>query len=129
MGVCFDTCHVWDAGYDIVNHLDEVLEEFDRVIGLDRLYAVHFNDSMNECGSHKDRHAQIGEAVLDWRQCAVQQHIRCLPESHLSLKHQMMMRVMREKSRWCGNGRKADKKCRNWCGNGRKAERKGGKRR
>lgn len=64
MGVCFDTCHVWDAGYDIVNHLDEVLEEFDRVIGLDRLYAVHFNDSMNECGSHKDRHAQIGEGRI-----------------------------------------------------------------
>ena len=64
MGVCFDTCHVWDAGYDIVNHLDEVLEEFDRVIGLERLYAVHFNDSMNECGSHKDRHAKIGEGCI-----------------------------------------------------------------
>lgn len=64
MGVCFDTCHVWDAGYDIVNHLDEVLEEFDRVIGLDRLYAVHFNDSMNACGSHKDRHARIGEGCI-----------------------------------------------------------------
>lgn len=64
MGVCFDTCHVWDGGYDIVNHLDEVLEEFDRVIGLDRLYAVHFNDSMNECGAHKDRHARIGEGCI-----------------------------------------------------------------
>ena len=64
MGVCFDTCHVWDGGYDIVNHLDEVLEEFDRVIGLDKLYAVHFNDSMNECGSHKDRHAKIGEGCI-----------------------------------------------------------------
>lgn len=64
MGICFDTCHVWDAGYDIVNHLDEVLEEFDRVIGLDRLYAVHFNDSMNVCGSHKDRHAKIGEGSI-----------------------------------------------------------------
>lgn len=64
MGVCFDTCHVWDDGYDIVNRLDEVLEEFDRVIGLDRLYAVHFNDSMNECGTHKDRHARIGEGCI-----------------------------------------------------------------
>lgn len=64
MGVCFDTCHVWDGGYDIVNRLDEVLEEFDRVIGLDRLYAVHFNDSMNECGAHKDRHARIGEGCI-----------------------------------------------------------------
>lgn len=64
MGVCFDTCHVWDGGYDIVNRLDEVLEEFDRVIGLDRLYAVHFNDSMNECGTHKDRHARIGEGCI-----------------------------------------------------------------
>lgn len=64
MGVCFDTCHVWDGGYDIVKRLDEVLEEFDRVIGLDRLYAVHFNDSMNECGTHKDRHARIGEGCI-----------------------------------------------------------------
>lgn len=64
IGVCFDTCHVWDGGYDIVNHLDEVLTEFDRVIGLNRLYAVHFNDSMNECGSHKDRHARIGEGCI-----------------------------------------------------------------
>lgn len=64
MGVCLDTCHVWDGGYDIVNHLDEVLEEFDQVIGLDRLYAVHFNDSMNECGAHKDRHAKIGEGCI-----------------------------------------------------------------
>lgn len=64
MGVCFDTCHVWDAGYDIVNNLDQVLKEFDRVIGLDRLYAVHFNDSMNPCGSRKDRHACIGEGCI-----------------------------------------------------------------
>ena len=64
MGVCFDTCHVWDGGYDIVNHLDEVLAEFDRVIGLDRLYAVHFNDSMNDCGAHKDRHEKIGDGKI-----------------------------------------------------------------
>lgn len=64
IGVCFDTCHVWDGGYDIVNHLDEVLEEFDRVIGLDCLKAVHFNDSMNPCNSHKDRHQKIGEGAI-----------------------------------------------------------------
>lgn len=64
MGVCLDTCHVWDGGYDIVNDLDDVLNEFDRVIGFDRLKAVHFNDSMNDCGSHKDRHAKIGEGKI-----------------------------------------------------------------
>ncbi len=64
MGVCLDTCHVWDGGYDIVNHLDEVLEEFDQVIGLKHLKAIHLNDSMNELGSHKDRHARIGEGKI-----------------------------------------------------------------
>jgi len=62
--VCLDTCHVWDAGYDIVNDLDGVLEEFDRVIGLKRLKAIHINDSLNERGSHKDRHARIGEGKI-----------------------------------------------------------------
>lgn len=60
LGVCLDTCHVWDGGYDIVNSLDGVIEEFGRVIGLDRLKAVHMNDSMNDLGSHKDRHERIG---------------------------------------------------------------------
>lgn len=64
IGVCLDTCHVYDAGYDIVNHLDDVLDEFDHVIGLDRLKAIHLNDSMNPMGSHKDRHAKIGEGSL-----------------------------------------------------------------
>lgn len=64
LGVCFDTCHVWDGGYDIVNDLDGVLTEFDHVIGLDRLCAVHFNDSMNDLGSHKDRHQKIGEGKI-----------------------------------------------------------------
>ena len=64
LGVCLDTCHVWDAGYDIVNDLDGVLEEFDRVIGLKKLKAIHINDSLNERGSHKDRHARIGEGYL-----------------------------------------------------------------
>ena len=61
MGVCLDTCHVFDAGYDIVNDLDGVLTEFDRVIGLNRLKAVHINDSIFGLSSHKDRHAKIGE--------------------------------------------------------------------
>ena len=64
MGVCLDTCHVYDAGYDIVNDLDGVLEEFDRVIGLERLYAIHLNDSKNPFESHKDRHEKIGEGSL-----------------------------------------------------------------
>lgn len=64
LGICLDTCHIWDGGYDIVNHLDEVLAEFDAVIGLERLRAVHFNDSMNERGAHKDRHARIGEGHI-----------------------------------------------------------------
>lgn len=64
LGVCLDTCHVWDGGYDIVNDLDGVLEEFDRVIGLDRLKAVHLNDSLNPLGAHKDRHAKIGEGHI-----------------------------------------------------------------
>lgn len=64
MGICLDTCHVWDGGYDIVNDLDGVLNEFDRVIGLPRLKAIHLNDSLNERGSHKDRHARIGEGRI-----------------------------------------------------------------
>ena len=64
MGVCLDTCHVWDGGYDIVNHLDEVLAEFDQIIGLKRLKAVHLNDSQNPLGAHKDRHARIGEGHI-----------------------------------------------------------------
>ena len=64
LGVLLDTCHVWDGGYDIVNDLDGVLEEFDRVIGLSNLKAIHLNDSMNGLGSHKDRHAKIGEGQI-----------------------------------------------------------------
>jgi deoxyribonuclease-4 len=64
MGVCLDTCHVYDAGYDIVNDLDGVLEEFDRIIGLERLHAIHLNDSKNPFKSHKDRHEKIGEGSL-----------------------------------------------------------------
>ena len=64
IGVCLDTCHVYDAGYDIVNDLDNVLDEFDRIIGLDRLHAIHLNDSKNPFKSHKDRHEKIGEGHL-----------------------------------------------------------------
>ena len=64
MGVCLDTCHVYDAGYDLVNHLDPVLEEFDRIIGLSRLKAIHLNDSLYGWNSHKDRHARIGEGTI-----------------------------------------------------------------
>jgi len=64
MGVCLDTCHVYDAGYDIVNNLDGVLDEFDRVIGLYRLKAIHLNDSKNPFNSHKDRHETIGNGSL-----------------------------------------------------------------
>lgn len=64
VGVCLDTCHVWDGGYNIAGDLDGVLEEFDRVIGLDRLRAIHLNDSKNPLGAHKDRHAPIGEGCI-----------------------------------------------------------------
>ena len=64
LGVCLDTCHISDAGYDIVNDLDGVIEEFDRVIGLDRLKAIHINDSMNERGAAKDRHQKIGDGTI-----------------------------------------------------------------
>ena len=64
MGVCLDTCHVHDAGYDIVNDLDGVLNEFDKVIGLDKLRAIHLNDSKNPFDSHKDRHEKLGEGSL-----------------------------------------------------------------
>lgn len=64
IGVCLDTCHVWDAGYDIAGDLDGVLAEFDRVIGLERLHAVHLNNSLNPCGSHKDRHAKLRDGCI-----------------------------------------------------------------
>lgn len=64
LGVCLDTCHIWDGGYDIAKNLDGVLGEFDRIIGLDRLKALHLNDSKNPLGSHKDRHACLGEGFI-----------------------------------------------------------------
>lgn len=80
MGVCLDTCHVSDAGYDIVNDLDGVLTEFDRTVGLNHLYAIHINDSMNPKGSHKDRHALIGEGHI-----GTEAIVRIL--THPALKH------------------------------------------
>ncbi len=80
LGVCLDTCHVSDAGYDIVNHLSDVLAEFDRVIGLDRLKAIHLNDSKNPCGARKDRHEKIGEGTL-----GLEAIMRVV--NHPSLKH------------------------------------------
>ena len=64
VGVCFDTCHVSDAGYDIVSDLEGVLSQFDDIVGIDRIKALHINDSLNPCGSHKDRHARIGEGTI-----------------------------------------------------------------
>ena len=64
LGVCLDTCHIWDGGYDIVNNLDGVITQFDKVIGLKNLYAIHLNDSMNDLGAHKDRHQIIGQGFI-----------------------------------------------------------------
>lgn len=64
LGVCLDTCHVWDGGYDIVGNLDGVLDEFDRIIGLDKLKAIHLNDTMNVFAAHKDRHEKIGKGKI-----------------------------------------------------------------
>lgn len=64
VGICLDTCHIWDGGYDIVNELDNVIYKFDSIIGLTNLKAIHLNDSMNPLGSHKDRHAKIGEGMI-----------------------------------------------------------------
>lgn len=64
LGVCLDTCHVWDGGYDIANRLDEVVEEFDRIVGIGRLKAIHVNDSMNPLAAHKDRHEKIGQGHI-----------------------------------------------------------------
>ena len=82
VGVCLDTCHIWDAGYDIAGDLDGVVREFDQVIGLDRLKAIHLNDSLNPCGAHKDRHARIGEGHIGFKALsAVAKHpaLRDLP--------------------------------------------------
>lgn len=76
LGVCLDTCHVWDGGYDIVADFDKVLDEFDAVIGLDRLHAIHINDSMNPLGSHKDRHEKIGDGNIG---CEAFHKIVCNP--------------------------------------------------
>jgi deoxyribonuclease-4 len=67
LNVCLDTCHIWDAGYDIKNNTEAVLDHFNQVIGFDRLKVIHLNDSLNSCGSHKDRHANIGRGEIGFR--------------------------------------------------------------
>lgn len=82
VGVCLDTCHVWDGGYDVANHLDDVLEQFDNVVGIGRLRAIHLNDSKNVLGAAKDRHARLGEGCIGFEAlCAVTNHeaLRDLP--------------------------------------------------
>lgn len=82
MGICLDTCHVWDAGYDISGDLDGVLNRFDRIIGLDKLKAIHLNDSQNPLGAHKDRHAKIGEGYIGFdalKRITVHPALRDLP--------------------------------------------------
>ena len=80
IGVCLDTCHIWDGGYDIVNDLDGVLYQFDSIIGLNNLKAIHLNDSMNPLGAHKDRHAKIGEGMI-----GLEALVRVI--NHPALKH------------------------------------------
>ena len=80
IGICLDTCHVWDGGYDIVNDLDGVIHTFDSVIGLSNLKAIHLNDSLNPLGSHKDRHAKIGEGTI-----GLEALVRVI--NHPALKH------------------------------------------
>lgn len=80
MGICLDTCHVWDGGYDIVRDLDGVLQKFDQVIGLQRLKAVHINDSMNPLGAYKDRHQKIGQGHI-----GMEAFVRII--NHPSLRH------------------------------------------
>lgn len=74
--VCLDTCHIWDAGYDIAGCPERVLAEFDRVIGLEHLRAIHLNDSRNPLGAKKDRHARLGEGCIGLDACAASRHIR-----------------------------------------------------
>ncbi len=104
LGVCLDTCHVWDAGYDIRDRLDGVLEEFDRIIGLDRLKALHINDSLNPLGSRKDRHALIGqgriglEAILGVLRHPALQGLPCLLETPTDdAGHASEIALLREK--------------------------------
>ena len=80
IGVCLDTCHVWEGGYDIKNNLDGVLQEFDNVIGLNRLHAIHLNDSKNDISAHKDRHEAIGEGHIGFKALSA-------VTNHPALKH------------------------------------------
>lgn len=86
IGVCLDTCHISDGGYDIVHDLDGVLEEFDRVVGAERLQAVHINDSKNPCGTHKDRHEVIGAGYLGNPELGGGEHVLCAIVTHPVLR-------------------------------------------
>lgn len=82
IGVCLDTCHIFDSGYDIVNNLEGVLEEFDKIIGIEKLKAIHLNDSKNPCGSKKDRHEKIGKGNIGlkaFERIINHKHLSCLP--------------------------------------------------
>lgn len=82
IGVCLDTCHIFDGGYDIVNNLEGVLEEFDKIIGIEKLKAIHLNDSKNPCGSKKDRHEKIGKGNIGlkaFERIINHKHLSCLP--------------------------------------------------
>lgn len=109
LGVCLDTCHIWDGGYDIVSDPDAVFAEFDRVIGLDRLKAVHLNNSLNGLGSHKDRHAKILEGVLPPGGAGAHRlATKPLPDGRSFSKRRMTMPGTPRRSRGCGNsGRRA----------------------
>lgn len=82
LGVCLDTCHIWDGGYDIVNDLDGVVAKFDKIVGLENLKAIHLNDSMNDLGAHKDRHEKIGEGHIGFealKRVTVHEALKNLP--------------------------------------------------
>lgn len=108
LGVCLDTCHISDAGYDVIGNLDGVLDEFDRVIGLGRLKAIHLNDSLNPPASHKDRHARIGEGHIGLEAlCRVINHPKLkdlpfileTPNEHDGYKKEIaLLRAEREKA-------------------------------
>ena len=109
VGVCLDTCHVWDAGYDIAGDLDGVLAEFDRVIGLERLHAVHLNNSLNPCGCHKDRHAKLLDGCIPPEALVTSRSTRCWQGCRSSLRHRTMTPATRRRSHGCA--RRKNERC------------------
>lgn len=112
LGVCLDTCHVYDAGYDVVGQLDDVLCEFDRVLGLARLKAIHLNDSKNPMGSHKDRHERIGKGSLGTEAIAAIINHPALQGFPFIWKRPMNWTDMRGRLRFCAGYTKENEKCR-----------------